>query len=455
MDEKPETRRRYWELTEARREEARSKGVAQRHFFPHRIRYLPKCGPDGMKLAHRMCGADTPASCWQIVINASASVARRLPAGLFFDDELIWHRQQFGWDGHVASVNIALKDGSAYTMAHFSDVVQRSARKPECRTLINKLFRGWHPMLLNAIGHFCVLKGVERLYTPTSGLSMQHTDRERQVKPQLFTKLYDDDIHKRFAAVRRGDWWCVDIGANAHRLVAPEPREEAVKARRVICLCHDIEHGLGHRDVDPEFAGEADRTAPSHIDAMLGMEAEAGVRASYNVVGALLQEVRGPIERAGHCIGFHSYDHRIGQPQRWQLSMCEKVDYRIKGYRPPQSIVGDDLDGFNLTYFNFDWLASGSRSLRTQAPILHNGLSLIPIHFDDFAMYKSSQSYQQWEARALEEVARRRFTAFSLHDCYARFWLPHYAGLLDRIREMGALATLDEVAEDLALAKAI
>lgn len=408
-----------------------------------------------MKLASRMCGINDPGTCWQIVLNASQSVVEQFPAGLFFQDELFWHRQQFGCGGHVASVNIAVQGDSAYTMAHFSDVVQRSARKPECRTLINKLFRGWHHMLLNAIGHFCLRKDIARFYVPTSVLAMDHTDKDRQVNPKLFKRLYDDDIHRMFAVTRMGDWWCVDvIKENAHKFIAPEARSEILAEDKIVCICHDIEQGLGHRDVDPGFAEDVEKAAPSYLENMLSIESDAGVSATYNVVGTLFQQVRGSIERGGHCLGFHSYDHRIERTQRRQLQMCEELDYGVKGYRPPQSLVTEDLNEFNLTYYNFDWLASGAKSLNTGTPVLTDGLSKIPIHFDDFPMYKDSTSYRQWEQAALAEISQRQFVAFSLHDCYAKFWLPDYASFLSKIKELGALMTLNEVAKHLALANA-
>jgi len=59
----------FWEVTEKRAEEARSKGYPLRSFFPHQFYFLPKCGPDGLKLAQRMCGVEIlfiePGSLWE------------------------------------------------------------------------------------------------------------------------------------------------------------------------------------------------------------------------------------------------------------------------------------------------------------------------------------------------------------------------------------------------------
>ena len=94
----------------------------------------------------------------------------------------------------------------------------------------------------------------------------------------------------------------------------------AVKA---ICVCHDIERGLGHVRVEPEFARVAEAGAEHNLGAMLDIEAAAGIAATYNVVGAFLPEVRTAIEANGHCLGFHSFDHDLESPQ---LARCRAVD---------------------------------------------------------------------------------------------------------------------------------
>ncbi|HEY3999886.1 MAG TPA: hypothetical protein VGO93_13515, partial [Candidatus Xenobia bacterium] len=41
-----------------------------RHFFAHRFYCLPKCGPDGYKLALRMCGPCDVEELWEVVLYA-------------------------------------------------------------------------------------------------------------------------------------------------------------------------------------------------------------------------------------------------------------------------------------------------------------------------------------------------------------------------------------------------
>jgi hypothetical protein len=124
------------------------------------------------------------------------------------------------------------------------------------------------------------------------------------------------------------------------------------------------------------------------------------------------------------------------------------VDYRLKGYRAPQSRLTSELTAANLCHYNFEWLASSAKSLRLAAPIVRDRLVYIPIHFDDWAMYRGLMRYERWERKALGVIAAADNVAFSLHDCYAEWWLPSYAAFLERIRGLGAFRTLDEIAAE-------
>jgi len=438
-------------ITPERQSEALAKGYKLRHFFPHRFYYLPKCGPDGFKLAHRMCGTTDPASCWEIVLYADSSVTDEFPTDLFFDDDLIWHQQQFGRVGQIATVDLVVDGTELYTMAHVSDLVQRIARRPQYRTRIEKRFRGWHHMLLNSIGNFALEHGLSRIYSPTSGFAMQHTDRKRTVQPPLYERIYDADIHKRFPGVRRaGSWWVIDAKDIADGVLVAEPGTEPIREDKFICICHDIERGLGHVGIDPDFVAVADHTSPASLEEMLAAERDANVGATYNVVGVLFDELRSRIEAHGHCMAFHSYDHQIDDfgAERTQLQKCRSVDYRIKGYRAPRSRITADLTEANLCMHNFEWLASSAKSLGTLQPEMKNRIVRVPILFDDFPLFQGRLSYTEWERSALERVANNHFVAFGLHDCYAPHWLPHYRDLLRRLRALGTLRTVNAVAFD-------
>jgi peptidoglycan/xylan/chitin deacetylase (PgdA/CDA1 family) len=220
--------------------------------------------------------------------------------------------------------------------------------------------------------------------------------------------------------------------------------------------------------------------AEEHLDRMLAIEAEHGVKATYHVVARLLSEVRHRIEAGGHALAFHSYDHRI---DRWwlasrlarrvpaqlsrltngrfewigidQLSRCREVDARIRGYRPPQSRITRELNPTNLSWHNFEWLASSKHSLGLDSPTLVRRLVKTPILLDDYSLHTGQLTYDQWEARLLQAARNREFLALSLHDCYGKHWIPDYPSLIEKLKELGSFATLDEIADGLFLAHAV
>ena len=426
-------------------------GYKQRHFFPHRFYYLPKCGPDGFKLARWMGANNDLRQHWQIVLFASGPSVDRFPDELFFDNRLNWHQQHFYRRGQIAWVNLFVKGSTLFTTAHQSDLVQRVPLRREFKTQVETAFKGWHRLLLNCVGNFALERGIRRIRVPVSSFAMKHTDRQRVVQPELFERVYDRAINHQFTARRLENWWAVDVAANRSAIVKVERRSEETEPKKVICLCHDVERGLGHRNSNPQFAGQADREAPSALDRMLEIERKFAVRATYNVVGLFLEEVRERIENDGHCIAFHSYNHELNEEQ---LRACRRVDYRLKGYRAPQSLVTRELRETELCWHNFEWLASSSFSLGFSEPRLERGVVKVPILFDDFDLYRGRTSFESWQRQALDTIAKNEFVAFCLHDCYAEFWLPHYETFLHQIQKFGRLSTVDEVAADVFLAGA-
>lgn len=474
-----ESRIRWRVIGADRGAEFLAKGYRQRSFFPHRVVFLPRPGPDGYKLAERMCGRHDPSSLWEVVLFADEAMLAEFPPELFFDDELLWHRQHFGRPGQVACADVFVADEEMWSMAHFSDLVQRISRRREHKTRIENRFRGWHDMLLNALLALAVDRGVRRLRIPTASLQLKHTDPGRSVQPELFERIYDRSVNRLFEATRAGGWWLLDVATNRERLVVPAVREEQLEVGSTICVCHDVEAGLGHRGIDDGLARLAERSWRGSVAAMLSLERESGVRATYNVVGRLIDEVRPEIESDGHCLGFHSYNHRVERGFRHpkvirrflqspqgervaglaggldQLAACRSVDYRIKGYRPPQSRISAGLTDENLLFHNFEWLASSVRSLGSSRPELRNGIVRIPVHIDDFALYRNRAPFDTWKASVLDTVAGNDVSVVSLHDCYAHLWLDGYAELVDELRGLGEFRTLDEVAGDIVLAAAI
>ena len=184
---------------------------------------------------------------------------------------------------------------------------------------------------------------------------------------------------------------------------------------------------------------------------MLAVEAGAGARVTYNVVGQILPEVREQIEPGGHALAFHSFDHgRDGN----QLPRCREVDYRLKGYRLPRSEPTPETTDERLAFHNFEWIASSPHSLGVESPQLRNRLVRLPVAFDDFPLYTGELAYDEWEAKLLDLVEQAPFTAFGLHDCYAHLWLERYPELLEKLGARARIRTLDEVSADVLMSAA-
>lgn len=452
---RPQLPRITHEVPEAMRGRFLQAGFRGRDFFPHRIRYLPKCGPDGAKLAKRMCDIDGRDASWQVVLHATGPAVEQLPRELFFDRDVVWHQQHFQEAGQVASASLAGLGTTVYTMAHQSDLWQRIARRPEHRTRVQKAFQGWHHLLLNAIAVFAEQQGYAEVRVPTSARMMRFTDRTRAVQPELFERVYDRGVQHHFQAREVDGWWSIRIADNRAAFVRPDRRAGTHAAGRTVCILHDTERGLGHRDIDPGFAARADAESGARLEEMLAVERAAGVRATYAVVGCMLGSVRQAIEgeRApgAHALAFHSFDHADGP----QLARCRAVDYRLKGYRAPRSRLTAEHTPADLCWHNFEWFASSGRSLGLDVPTHRDRLAYLPVSMDDFNLHRGTQTYGEWLRDLLGRVHRQDFVTVGLHDCYASHWLPRYRELLDALGASAHLRTMDEVADDLYLAAGV
>lgn len=450
----------FYHIAEDRKDEFVNKGYKGRHFFPHRIYHIPKGGPDGLKMSHRMCGINDPSCLWEIILYASYQSINEFPEELFFDDEIIWHQQQFGRAGQIATANIVIDDDKLYGMNYISDLVQRISRRRNYKTRIENRYKGWPHILLNSILNFALEKNIKTIYSPTADFVIANTDPSRHVQRELFDRIYDRAVCRRFHPSKKGRWWKIDVDQNSAKLIKPEKKEEIIKIGKTICLCHDIEKGYGHIGIDQRLVKEAEKKSKEALREMLAVEKEMKIKATYNVLGCLFNELRNSIEKDGHCIAFHSYDHKIetlesvkGKKHYYdQLFKCRQVDYRIKGYRFPQSKITPELSDENLAYHNFEWIASSVNSLKIELPKMQNGIVKIPILFDDYGMYKA-MSYDDWENKAINLIKQNDFIGFGLHDCYAHYWLPHYRKFLDKIRNLGKFKTLNEVASEVIFTK--
>jgi hypothetical protein len=471
---------RFREISLERKGEFMSQGLKGRYFFPHRAYYLPKLGPDGLKMSERMCGIEAPNASWEVVLYATGPRAAEFPEDLYFDDEVVWHRQQFGKAGQVATANLVVSGKDLYCNNYLSDLVQRISRRREHKTRIENHFREWPWMLLNAILNFAMEQQLDFILSPTADFVLKHVPADRHVNRQLFDRIYDRTVMNRYHAVRKGNWWVIDVRVNRERLVVPTKGEEELANNRTICICHDIERGFGHIGIDGDRVQVANRIAPGALMEMVQIEESTGVKATYNILGCFFDEVREEIARSGHCLAFHSYDHQIhkgwwltkhsyramrllahllgadtdGKYQS-QLQMCRLVDYRVKGFRPPRSRMTAEWNDYELAFHNFEWFATSAYQLGVTRPMMQNRLVKIPIHFDDFPLYKQGVAFGDWEKKAMASIEQNAFIAFGLHDCYAELWLPRYREFLPKIAGLGAFKTLDQVANETILANAI
>src|SRR4051812_42492268 len=243
----------FREIGADREDEWVARGHLRRHFFAHRVHQLPKCGPDGFLLAERMCGIADPAAMWELVLYADPALLDEFPAELFFDDDLIWHRQQFGRPGQVATASLAVDGSTVHALTYVSDLVQRIALRREHKTRVEKVFKGWCHMLVNSVFAFAAERGARTIRSAGADLAHRHTDPSRRVDRTIFDRIYDETISAVAGAVRDGEWWSIDVDAERARFLVPARRTETRTRRPTICVVHDVERGCGHRDVDSGF----------------------------------------------------------------------------------------------------------------------------------------------------------------------------------------------------------
>lgn len=289
----------------------------------------------------------------------------------------------------------------ARELAEASLVVERDALV--CLGLSSQLHVvGWSGLLLNAVLDVAVDLGLPVVRAPVA-------------------------VDVSWLDVRRdGDWWLIRVSDNRDRIVRLAKGIDVSEAPRTICVCHD-----GGR-LDPA------------LDEMLAIERDCKVRATYHVVGRHFATVAPRIRADGHALAFNGFDHRtIGAGD-----MLRRWVQAVTG-RP----VRDD-ERAQLALHDVAWLASSARSLGHEAPSLINGVVRLPIHLDDRDLRTGRTRYPRWRRHLLELVRRQRFVAVTLHDRSADRWLPHYRELLHLLRDHGRLATLDEVAHEVALAHA-
>lgn len=502
-------------IDEDRKEDFFNKGYKRRYFLPHEVYYIPKCGVDGLRLAHRMWNINNPDFLWEIILYAGKSSIAEFPREIFFDEDIIWHQQHLGKVGQIATANLIVNGKILYTLEHISDLVQRIYLRKEFRTRVNSCYKYWHHMLLNSILNFAVEYNLKLIYSPTSSMLVKKLYPE--VNRKYFDRIYDRDVKMHFEVDQKNGMWIIDVEKNRHKLVPLKKKKEILKNnKKTICIFHDIERRLGYEEVETDLVKMGNKSAAESLEKMLNIEKEINIKTTYNVVGSLMNEVRTRIERDGHCVAFHSYNHQKSiQPTinykgeaailnpisevyykvvfcmnivrkllslpliryqtinevyrnavnkvRRQLSLlpvinqlaeCRNVEYRIKGYKHYESQISYEIKDNDLCFYNFEWLATDEKTTGAE-PILQNRIVKIPIFYDDQEMYKKNIPYRIWEKKIIEGIKKRKFVAIGLHDCYAHYWLTNYADLLRKIGCLGQFKTFNEVANQVFLANAV
>jgi len=424
-----------------------AKGFRESEFFRHHAVVIGKQYPDtllslearGVPRAELLAGRFCQ-------LNLYSDHVSGFPPELFTDRAVNWHNQQLGVKGLIAVAGLYVLGDSVVISFLQSDLCQQLYRHAElkrsCKTQVDKRFGYWYRILFHAILDFAMDCGVSRLYCPTASWILGAT--RKAIQPDLFRRVYDSPArHYCCHRVTLGsaEYWEVSLADNADRVVrlvpfAP-PSPEA--ARTLICVFHDIEENV---DTDiPAAACQKD------LASMLKIEKDREVRSTYNVLGTLFQHKRDEIwsSNPGHSLGFHSFNHDLTDES--QLERCRQVDLQVRGYRPPRSVITSELTDYRLSFLNFEWLASGERSIRSSCCALQNGIVKIPILTDDYPLVTGQADYRQWQDRLLESARQRRFLAFGLHDCYANVWLDFYGNLLDQLSAIGDFVTADETSD--------
>lgn len=292
--------RRYHQVTAERKPEFIERGYKGRYFFPHRCYYLPRALAEQHRIARRIWGLSDPEQLYCVLMYAERDAICEFPEELFFDREVMIHRDPHGMPGLVALALLYIDGDTLCCDEHQSDLVQRAGQRPEHRNKISRRFGGWHQMLLNSVLNFAVQMGLKRVRVPTARRVLSHYIT-RHVVPDLFERLYDRDTQMRFDAQRVGDLWEIDVEANRGRLVAMSTQQEPTATpARAACLLHDV-----------EGAGE-------QIGELLEAERALGVSGTYILPPRLAGRWMLAIERGGesraapgassggHAVAFHS-----------------------------------------------------------------------------------------------------------------------------------------------------
>ncbi len=426
-------------------------GFRGRDSFNHEVLYLRKQYPGTLRALER-CGLPrvTLEDALATQVNLYATDLSDPPAELFLDSDRSLCRQQLGRPGLIASAGLCFTDGDRLFVSLLqSDLLRQLLRQPQPRSLgrvFDNRYHGWYTMLFNAVMALATEAGVATVFSPTAETVLRRIPKVSA--PTLLEHTYDfprKHYGSRRSSIGGYDYWQIDVAPNRGRVAALEPRQFRVKRRRTVAVLHDVE-----ADVDTDISPDVCR---QNLTAMLNIERDHGIPATYNILGTLFSDVtRTNPGLCRHALGFHSYDHDLASLT--QLPSVRSVDRRITGYRPPQSRITTELSDFNLAFHDFEWLATSAARFGFTTPRVESGIAKLPIFDDDYPLHVGTLDFDSWLSTILDHAATHDFIAVSLHDCYAASWLDRYPDLLARLDSFGEFRTCDEIAEQLFLSTA-
>jgi len=436
---------RYWSVTSERRPEFLGRGFKGRHVFPHTLHYLPKAGPGALRFSAHMCGITDPAAQWEILLHATSPRLDGVPRELFFDDDIVWHKRQYGMDGHVAFGFVAVDGDRMFGLNYVADVVQRISRRRELKTRIETALRGWAYMLLNGLLNFAVEMRIRTFFSPTAELVMQNS---RPAQPALFERIYDHAVGALFVVRRQGPWWVIDVEANRHRLVRPEPRTAPTRPEAMFCLVHD----LGTRDTAGRPAVTGPFQAMRLVEDTARVAKELGWPVTFIAPRAVFDEVRHRVAGEGHALGFASDDALASRELGAELVRCRSVDQRTKGYRLADARPAESREAVELCYHKFDWLLVAGSRTKGAMLALERGVVNIPISLDDRAL--AGLESDTWASELDAIVNTRLPVVVSLGESWSRLDLDRRRRLLERVPIQVDVKTCDQLSEAFTLSRA-
>lgn len=482
--------RRYHEITEERKPEFVARGYKGRHFFPHRCYVLPRALPEQVRVGARAWGIGDHDALFSLLLYADQQWAGRFPQDLFFDRQVMIHREHHGLTGLTATAHLYIDGDRLCTDEHQSDLVQRIHLRREHKSQVEKRFGTWHHMLLNSILNFAVMKGLREIHLPNARRVM-NSYIGKAVNPELFVRLYDNNINRHFDAKQQGDTWVIDVQQHRDKLVPLEPRDEPVdEPRPAVCIVHDL--------------AEQTPAAAKVLERVLAIEQVGHVQATYNLPVSMMKAHQQRLEAAGHAVGFMGHTagpyrcrqtpaHEESAPMAtltrgvrtadyflrkalrikpgrvptttvmrsalinrlrrcvgipavlYPLSDCRRADYYLKGYRQTTHDRDAGLSDEQLRHHHFEWLLTEGSGEDTGFADKRGLLKfpVIPMPGDE-------------PTHAIEQALERgSVVALSLPISGQPGWLEAYAQRLEQMQGMAEIRTIQSVVDRYHLSRAI